>query len=149
MCGFVPLSLIKGAPIRSAQSCTVIFRPSVRNCGDPTNSNPHATNIDIDDGLMARAQEANGKGTKKATVEKALRILIRLPGQEEILKLAGKVRWVGNLDENPAWPLPIPRLVTTIIPGRHAARHHRHAKRAADGERADPVRSSARPVFRA
>lgn len=57
------------------------------------------TNIDIDDGLMERAQKAIGLGTKKATVEAGLRALIRLKEQEEILGLAGKVRWEGNLEE--------------------------------------------------
>ena len=58
------------------------------------------TNIDIDDGLMDRAQKATGLGTKKATVEVGLRALIRLKEQEEILGLAGKVRWEGNLEDS-------------------------------------------------
>ena len=55
------------------------------------------TNIDIDDDLMERAQKASGQSTKKATVEEGLRLLVRLKEQEEILKLAGKVRWQGDL----------------------------------------------------
>jgi Arc/MetJ family transcription regulator len=55
------------------------------------------TNIDIDDELMARAQKASGLATKKAAVEEGLRLLVRLKEQEEILKLAGKVRWHGDL----------------------------------------------------
>ncbi len=35
------------------------------------------TNIDIDDDLMAEAMEASGLRSKKATVEEALRHLIR------------------------------------------------------------------------
>lgn len=58
------------------------------------------TNIDIDDDLMAEAQKATGLATKKAAVEAGLRMLIRLKQQEDILKLAGKVRWQGNLDES-------------------------------------------------
>ena len=58
------------------------------------------TNIDIDGDLMARAQNASGKRTKKATVEEALRTLIRLREQEEILGLAGKVRWHGDLEQS-------------------------------------------------
>ncbi len=58
------------------------------------------TNIDIDDALMAEAQRASGLPTKKAAVEEGLRLLIRLRGQEDILGLAGKVRWTGNLDES-------------------------------------------------
>ena len=56
------------------------------------------TNIDIDDQLMARAQKASGLATKKGAVEEGLRLLVRLKEQEEILKLAGKVRWQGDLN---------------------------------------------------
>lgn len=58
------------------------------------------TNIDIDDKLMARAQRASGLPTKKAAVEEALRLLVRLKEQEEILRLAGKVHWQGDLDSS-------------------------------------------------
>jgi Arc/MetJ family transcription regulator len=58
------------------------------------------TNIDIDDALMAEALRATGLPTKKAVVEEALRLLIRRRGQKEILGLAGKVTWTGNLDES-------------------------------------------------
>lgn len=58
------------------------------------------TNIDIDDALMTEAQKATGLTTKKAAVEAGLRVLIRLKEQEEILKLAGKVKWHGDLDES-------------------------------------------------
>jgi len=58
------------------------------------------TNIEIDDGLMEQALRATGLKTKKAAVEEGLRTLIRLRKQEEILGLAGKVRWSGNLDES-------------------------------------------------
>ena len=34
-------------------------------------------NIDIDDALLAEAMEATGKTTKRATVEEALRAMIR------------------------------------------------------------------------
>jgi Arc/MetJ family transcription regulator len=56
------------------------------------------TNIEIDDTLMADALKASGLPTKKAAVEEGLRLLIRLKGQEEILRLAGKVRWQGDLN---------------------------------------------------
>jgi Arc/MetJ family transcription regulator len=55
------------------------------------------TNIDIDDDLMARAQKASGLATKKAAVAEGLRLLVRLKEQEDIMKLAGKVRWQGDL----------------------------------------------------
>jgi Arc/MetJ family transcription regulator len=56
------------------------------------------TNIDIDDQLMIEAQKASGLATKKAAVEEGLRLLIRLKEQEEILRLAGQVTWVGDLE---------------------------------------------------
>ena len=55
------------------------------------------TNIDIDDDLMARAQKVTGLATKKAAVEEGLRLLVRLKEPEEVLKLAGQVRWQGDL----------------------------------------------------
>jgi Arc/MetJ family transcription regulator len=58
------------------------------------------TNIDIDDQLMAKAIKATGLKTKKATVEEALRAVIRLRDQRAILSLAGKVRWTGDLNES-------------------------------------------------
>jgi len=55
------------------------------------------TNIDIDDTLMAEAQKASGRTTKKQTVEQALRLMIRLRKQEEVDAAFGKYRWRGNL----------------------------------------------------
>ena len=55
------------------------------------------TNIDIDDTLMAEAQKASGQTTKKQTVERALRLMIRLRKQEEVHAAFGKYRWRGNL----------------------------------------------------
>lgn len=56
------------------------------------------TNIVIDDQLMADAMRATGAKTKREAVEEALRTTIRLRGQEEIRKLRGKIKWVGDLD---------------------------------------------------
>jgi Arc/MetJ family transcription regulator len=58
------------------------------------------TNIDIDDALLDEARRATGLRTKKETVEEGLRVLVRLKEQEEILGLAGKVRWEGDLDRS-------------------------------------------------
>jgi len=55
------------------------------------------TNIDIDDTLMAEAQKASGHATKKQTVEEALRLMIKLRGQQEAGAAFGKYRWRGNL----------------------------------------------------
>jgi Arc/MetJ family transcription regulator len=58
------------------------------------------TNIDIDDALIKKALHVTGLKTKRAAVEEGLRLLIKLKEQEEILGLAGKVRWDGDLDES-------------------------------------------------
>ncbi len=58
------------------------------------------TNIDIDDALMARALEVTGLSSKRAVVEEGLKLLARVHDQKEILDLAGKVHWEGDLD---AW----------------------------------------------
>jgi Arc/MetJ family transcription regulator len=42
------------------------------------------TSIDIDDPLMAEAQKACRHTTKRQTVEKALRLLIRLRRQQDV-----------------------------------------------------------------
>jgi len=58
------------------------------------------TNIEIDDELMEEAMRRAKTKTKRATVEEALRILIRLNRQTGIRKLRGKIKWEGNLDES-------------------------------------------------
>jgi Arc/MetJ family transcription regulator len=58
------------------------------------------THIEIDDQLLEQARRATGLKTKRAVVEAGLRMLLRLKGQEDILRLVGKVRWEGNLDES-------------------------------------------------
>ncbi len=57
------------------------------------------TNIDIDDALMAEAMEATGKATKKATVEEALREVVRWARQKQALKDLDGLGWEGDLDE--------------------------------------------------
>ncbi|KAA0235325.1 MAG: Antitoxin VapB11 [Acidimicrobiales bacterium] len=57
------------------------------------------TNIDIDDELLAAAQRLAGTRTKKATVEHALRELVRRRQRQRVLELRGSVEWVGDLDE--------------------------------------------------
>jgi Arc/MetJ family transcription regulator len=58
------------------------------------------TNVDIDDTLMAEAQQASGYATKKQTVEQALRLMIRLRRQQEASAAFGKYRWRGNLAQS-------------------------------------------------
>jgi Arc/MetJ family transcription regulator len=58
------------------------------------------TNIEIDDKLMARAMRVSGEPTKRAVVDRALRLLLRLESQAGVRKLRGKVHWEGNLEES-------------------------------------------------
>lgn len=55
------------------------------------------TNIEIDDELLAAAQEIAGAPTKKATVDYALRELVRHRERQRVLDLEGKVHWDGDL----------------------------------------------------
>lgn len=43
--------------------------------------------------------KASGSKTKRAAVEAALQLLVRLKKQEGIRALRGKVQWDGDLDE--------------------------------------------------
>ena len=56
------------------------------------------TNIEIDDELMKEAQELSGLKTKRAVMDAALRMFVRVQHQKDVLKLAGKVHWDGDLD---------------------------------------------------
>jgi Arc/MetJ family transcription regulator len=61
------------------------------------NGLPMRTTIEIDDTLMAEAQRASGQATKKQTVEKALRLMVKLRAQQEVDRAFGKHRWRGSL----------------------------------------------------
>jgi Arc/MetJ family transcription regulator len=65
-----------------------------------TSEHPLRTNIDIDDELMGKAMHATGLRTKRRVVEEGLRLLVRLKEQEDVLRLAGKVRWQGDLAQS-------------------------------------------------
>lgn len=56
------------------------------------------TNVDIDDGIMADAMLATGQHTKKATIEAALKLAIKMKAQREARSLRGTVNWIGDLD---------------------------------------------------
>jgi Arc/MetJ family transcription regulator len=58
------------------------------------------TNIDIDDELLAEAQRVAGTRTKRATVEYALRELVRRKDRRSVLQLRGTVAWEGDLEES-------------------------------------------------
>jgi Arc/MetJ family transcription regulator len=57
------------------------------------------TNIDIDDALMAEAQALSGAKTKRETVQEALRLLVQIRRQADILKMEGRYPWIGDLDD--------------------------------------------------
>ena len=57
------------------------------------------TNIDIDDELLAAAQELAGTNTKRATVQYALEELVRRRTRQKILDLRGRIEWVGDLEQ--------------------------------------------------
>jgi Arc/MetJ family transcription regulator len=57
------------------------------------------TNIVLDEELVTEAMRRTGIRTKRAVVEEALRTLIQLKRQEEILELRGKLEWEGDLDQ--------------------------------------------------
>jgi len=65
------------------------------------NTQRHAmrTNVEIDDDLMREALRLTGLKTKRAVIDAALRMFVRVKHQADILSLAGKVRWEGSLDE--------------------------------------------------
>ena len=56
------------------------------------------TNIEIDDGLLAEAMEAIGSTIKRATVEEALRTVVRLFRQKEAIEELRGIGWEGDLD---------------------------------------------------
>jgi Arc/MetJ family transcription regulator len=56
------------------------------------------TNIEIDDALMAQAMAASGHSTKRAAVEEALRLLVRVRRQVKALADLQGLGWEGDLD---------------------------------------------------
>jgi Arc/MetJ family transcription regulator len=61
------------------------------------------TNIELDDKLVAKAMKLSGLKTKKALVDKALKMLVQeqeqIKRQKRALKYFGRIPWEGNLDE--------------------------------------------------
>ncbi|UZF90345.1 type II toxin-antitoxin system VapB family antitoxin [Bosea sp. NBC_00550] len=56
------------------------------------------TNIELDDTLLAEAMKATGLPTKRATVEEALRIVVRQHRQRHALEELSGLGWEGDLD---------------------------------------------------
>ena len=57
------------------------------------------TPVVIDDRLITKAINYTGLKTKKEVINYALKELVKRKRRKEILKVAGKLRWEGNLDE--------------------------------------------------
>ncbi len=57
------------------------------------------TNIDIDDVLLEQAMKATGQRTKNATVEEALRLVLKRARQRRALNELRGMGWEGDLDE--------------------------------------------------
>lgn len=55
------------------------------------------TNVDIDEQLM-EAQAASGLATKKATVEEALRLLVRRERRRAAVAASTGIGWEGDLE---------------------------------------------------
>ena len=56
------------------------------------------TNIELDDELLAEAMAATGLPTKKATVEEALRRMVRQYRQKNAISDMAGIGWEGDLD---------------------------------------------------
>ncbi|MDD5262310.1 MAG: type II toxin-antitoxin system VapB family antitoxin [Methylacidiphilales bacterium] len=56
------------------------------------------TNINLNEGLVARGLKLSGLRTKKDLVNMALSEFVRRKDQKNILKLRGKIQWKGDLD---------------------------------------------------
>jgi Arc/MetJ family transcription regulator len=59
---------------------------------------PMATNLDIDDKLLAEAKKLGGQKTKKATVNEALREFIKRRRQIKALELCGQFDFDPDYD---------------------------------------------------
>jgi Arc/MetJ family transcription regulator len=57
------------------------------------------TNIDLDDGLVEEGLRVFGCKTKKELIHLALKELLKTEKRKEILKLRGKLKWEGDLEE--------------------------------------------------
>ena len=57
------------------------------------------TNIDLDDRLVEEGLRVFKCKTKKALIHLALKELLKAETRKEILKLRGKLKWEGDLEE--------------------------------------------------
>ncbi len=56
------------------------------------------SDVDVDDALLTEAMRAAGNQSRDATVEEALRLLIRIGRQREALERLRGIGWEGDLD---------------------------------------------------
>lgn len=56
------------------------------------------TNIEIDDELLKQAMKATGQSTKKATVEEALRQVVKNAELKQVIEDMRGLGWEGDLD---------------------------------------------------
>ena len=57
------------------------------------------TSLEIDDELFRKAYSLSPARSKKALVDEALRLYVRLHEQAQVRELRGKLIWKGDLDE--------------------------------------------------
>jgi hypothetical protein len=57
------------------------------------------TSLKIDDELYDKANALSPARTKKALIDEALRVYVRLHEQAQVRELRGKLIWKGDLDE--------------------------------------------------
>jgi Arc/MetJ family transcription regulator len=58
------------------------------------------TNIELDDLLVAKAQQLTGIKTKREVIDTALHTLVRLNEQSSAKALRGKLHWEGDLEDS-------------------------------------------------
>lgn len=58
------------------------------------------TNIELDDRLVAKAQQLTGIKTKREVIDTALHTLVRLKEQSSVKALRGKLHWEGDLESS-------------------------------------------------
>jgi len=57
------------------------------------------TNVIINDNLIDEALRLTGSRTKREVVDLALRKLVQLERQRQVIALEGAIEWEGDLDE--------------------------------------------------
>ena len=70
------------------------------------------TNVVLDDKLVKDAMRYTGLTTKRAVIEEALRLLVRLKSQQEVRSLRGQLHWEGDLE---AMRLNMPEVEPSLV----------------------------------